>query len=407
MKIHSLEQRLALVVGLGLLLFNLVAGGLTYAFLFRDQVQAADAQQKQLVLTVQAQAEVAVFAHNAAIAEGVIEGLLASPVIQGVRIAGTGGFEVTGGLRTGDQHTRSVFVLRSPVDGKQVIGELVVLRNLEVVRLQARDHALAQTALMFLEVFIAAGLLMAATRRWISRPVARLAHQVAAIEPGSGARVDIPSGHERDEIGQLAASANHLISSAEDALAEVRALATQDPLTGLPNRRHFMARLREEFDRIKRYQDLPVSVVMLDLDWFKQVNDRYGHAAGDAVLRYFADLIQAEVRKLDTPGRLGGEEFAILLPGTHVTEAAAFAERLRRNLASRVIATAAGDIPVTASLGIASLWARDASPEAALGRADAALYRAKALGRNRVEIEPGGGSTLPVSVASGPAEPPG
>jgi diguanylate cyclase (GGDEF)-like protein/PAS domain S-box-containing protein len=170
--------------------------------------------------------------------------------------------------------------------------------------------------------------------------------------------------------------------------AELRELATTDTLTGLSNRRHFLARLDDELARVKRLDILNTAVLMLDLDFFKRVNDEYGHLTGDAVLVHFATLMREALRKIDTGGRVGGEEFAIILAGADLAAAQIFAERLRQKIASTPLQQNAIEIRVTVSIGIAVLDAADASADAVLMRADAALYHAKRSGRNRVEITP-------------------
>ena len=169
--------------------------------------------------------------------------------------------------------------------------------------------------------------------------------------------------------------------------AELVEMATTDALTGLLNRREFMRRIEEELARLKRFDIERAAVLMLDLDHFKRVNDVHGHAAGDAVLKHFAGLAHAELRRIDTGGRLGGEEFAILLLGADLPSAAQFAERLRAKVADTPLALDGQSIPVTVSIGIAALDARDASADAALTRADAALYEAKRAGRDRVCVQ--------------------
>jgi diguanylate cyclase (GGDEF)-like protein len=166
----------------------------------------------------------------------------------------------------------------------------------------------------------------------------------------------------------------------------LQTLATTDPLTDLPNRRQFLARLTEEFLRVQRLDNQPSSVLMLDLDLFKGVNDTYGHAAGDAVLQNFARLMQNSIRKIDTAGRLGGEEFAIILPGADSVAAIASAERLREIVATTPFVQNGKTIPLTVSIGVATIGSGDCNEGATLIRADHALYRAKRNGRNRVEI---------------------
>jgi diguanylate cyclase (GGDEF)-like protein/PAS domain S-box-containing protein len=168
--------------------------------------------------------------------------------------------------------------------------------------------------------------------------------------------------------------------------AELRSLATTDTLTGLPNRRHFLARLAEEHARLQRNETQPAAVLMLDLDHFKRVNDRFGHAVGDEMLRHFAGQISDELRRIDSAGRVGGEEFALLLPGADAAAATIFAERLRRRVADEPLRHDGIPVTITVSIGIAALDAADAAADAALIRADRALYRAKGAGRNRVEL---------------------
>lgn len=160
--------------------------------------------------------------------------------------------------------------------------------------------------------------------------------------------------------------------------------AAVDMLTGLANRRSFLDQLARAFAQARR-QAQPLSVLYLDLDHFKLVNDRYGHAAGDEVLKSFADAVGQQVRAGDLVGRIGGEEFAVLLPDAGAAEAAEVAERIRAAVAGREIRTAAAQVPVTVSIGLASLGPEHGDPQRLLDDADAALYAAKQAGRNRVE----------------------
>jgi diguanylate cyclase (GGDEF)-like protein/PAS domain S-box-containing protein len=168
---------------------------------------------------------------------------------------------------------------------------------------------------------------------------------------------------------------------------ELLRLATTDTLTGLYNRGHFFERCEDERERARRYGH-PLACLMVDLDHFKQINDDRGHAAGDAVLVAVAGTLRSLLRVVDIGGRIGGEEFAILLPQTDLAGAAAFAERLRHAIAELDVATGSGRLRVTASIGAAAIAADadDVSIEQALQRADQAMYRAKASGRNRVAL---------------------
>lgn len=167
--------------------------------------------------------------------------------------------------------------------------------------------------------------------------------------------------------------------------AELRQQASTDALTGLANRRHFLALLEQETARQKRFDEPIAALLMFDLDHFKQINDNHGHAAGDAMLRRFAELLQASLRKTDRAGRLGGEEFAILLIGADSQSAVDFAERLRQQVETDEVTFENKTLRVTVSVGVTHLSVSDVSADTALARADAALYQAKANGRNRVE----------------------
>ncbi len=179
-----------------------------------------------------------------------------------------------------------------------------------------------------------------------------------------------------------------LLIQNDETRQELEQLANKDGLTGLMNRRHFMQVAELELQRAQRYRR-PVTVAMADLDAFKKLNDTYGHAAGDLVLRIFADLVHAAMRQSDLVCRYGGEEFAFLFPEVTPEEASRLAERLRASLAGWDIALPDGRaVRVTVSMGLAD--ASECPIEIALKRADDALYEAKRLGRNRVELAPGG-----------------
>ncbi len=165
---------------------------------------------------------------------------------------------------------------------------------------------------------------------------------------------------------------------------ELRAQATHDPLTGLWNRTAILETLQRELDRAER-QRTPVAVFMADLDHFKQINDTYGHLAGDAVLREVSRRMRTTIRSYDAIGRYGGEEFLIVTPGCDVTTALKLAERVRSCVSREPIDVAGGTFSATLSLGVAaSSEAGDA--DQLVRDADAALYRAKNAGRNRVEL---------------------
>ena len=167
--------------------------------------------------------------------------------------------------------------------------------------------------------------------------------------------------------------------------AELLRLATTDFLTGLPNRRRFLEQLDLELARLRRGLVASSALLMLDLDHFKKINDRFGHPAGDSVLQHFSALLRESLRRVDTAGRLGGEEFAVILAGSSMASACLYAERLREQVATTAFRSAHGSLTVTVSVGVTVLSDLDSTTAVALARADLALYRAKSAGRNRVE----------------------
>ena len=171
-----------------------------------------------------------------------------------------------------------------------------------------------------------------------------------------------------------------------DELTRVRLLSLTDELTGLPNRRAFMRRMEDEVARVQRY-GFPLSFVLIDLDHFKSVNDEYGHAAGDEVLRVYSKNILSIFRHHDMVARYGGEEFAVLLPNTDSDGAVRALNKVRRRAGETRWQTngTASDVP-TFSAG-ASLYKPGESVSAFIERADKALYRAKRLGRHRIELD--------------------
>jgi diguanylate cyclase (GGDEF)-like protein len=178
------------------------------------------------------------------------------------------------------------------------------------------------------------------------------------------------------------------VTERKQAESELRVMAWHDPLTGTLNRRHFLDRANEELERTRRYHH-PLALVVLDLDHFKQINDKHGHLAGDQVLKSTCERWRSNLRCVDLLCRLGGEEFAVLLPDTELAAARAVAGRLRTAVASRPIAFEGQRIHCTLSAGVTRIDPDETGIEPALRRADAALYRAKNAGRNRVETVAG------------------
>ena len=164
-------------------------------------------------------------------------------------------------------------------------------------------------------------------------------------------------------------------------------LSITDGLTKLHNHRHFQDELARAFEESARYER-PLSLAMIDIDYFKKVNDTYGHAVGDEILKTVARLYHDSVRATDLVARYGGEEFAVMMPETGLEDAITFAEKIRSLIESTEIDTQAGPLKITVSLGVASVpHSKIATAKDLIIAADKALYRAKRNGRNQVQAE--------------------
>ena len=176
------------------------------------------------------------------------------------------------------------------------------------------------------------------------------------------------------------------ISSQKQTEVALRELSRRDPLTGVANRRYFFERASQEFARATRSTSA-LSIALVDIDHFKHINDRHGHAAGDEMLKFLCRSSQHLLREMDIFARIGGEEFAVLLPDTGLEGATDLATRLRQTIAGSELSLNGVQINCTISIGVATLRLTDTCPEDSLSRADSAMYRAKRNGRNNVEIE--------------------
>jgi len=176
---------------------------------------------------------------------------------------------------------------------------------------------------------------------------------------------------------------NELIASNK----RLELLSITDGLTRLYNHRHFQDELARQFGEAARYER-PLSLALIDLDFFKKINDTYGHAAGDKVLQDVSAIFAGSVRASDLAARYGGEEFIVMMPETALEDAVQFAEKIRIKVEETPIETEAGTVPVTVSIGVSSFpFSKLKSPRELVDAADKALYRAKHRGRNQVQAE--------------------
>ncbi|MBI5885495.1 MAG: diguanylate cyclase [Deltaproteobacteria bacterium] len=217
---------------------------------------------------------------------------------------------------------------------------------------------------------------------YLTIPLRELARATSKVAGGEMPVIDIKRD---DEIGALAASFNVMVDAIKRRDEALKALATTDGLTAIYNHRYFKAALEKEVMAALRF-NRPLSLLMADVDWFKNYNDRNGHTQGDMALRRVADVFAANVREVDVAARYGGEEFAVILPQTNGAEAVIIAERIRQRVQDELIPFEEdqpnGD--VTVSIGVATLPLAANDPTALIVAADKALYRAKEQGRNRV-----------------------
>ncbi len=266
--------------------------------------------------------------------------------------------------------------------GRQV-AEIQMSWPRKYARAAAKTYDTTQ-ALLILLIVVCGVLLVWLLERLVVRRLNRLSRELGALvaSPELAGQVTV---HGQDEISDLAGYAQKLIDRVRSQMEELKDLSQTDTLTGLPNRRAFNERV-EHLLALHHRQQLPVALILIDVDYFKKYNDRYGHPAGDEALKRLADCLRSTLRReLDMPVRMGGEEFGVLLEGASLEQASTTAETLRS--AVQALAVAHEDSPaqgvMSISLGVAVVGPRD-NVTTLYRRADEALYQAKARGRNQV-----------------------
>ncbi len=273
-------------------------------------------------------------------------------------------------------------------------------------------------ALIFLlgiiKIFLLCALLVWAVKKIFIKPLNKLAKDIELINLGnlSKSRIDLHI-QEENELKAIEAIGNQMLRKLDLAKEEwlqiennyqrilekevserthelelsnkqLNTLAATDPLTHIRNRRSFFD-IAEKYYSIAVRTKEPLSVMMIDIDYFKSVNDKYGHAVGDEVLKEFANVTKRQLRDSDLFARYGGEEFVIVLPNTGIEGAEKLADKIRHTIANHYLVTEKGEIQITISIGVSALNKQDTSLDDILSRADKALYRAKENGRNRIE----------------------
>jgi diguanylate cyclase (GGDEF)-like protein len=265
----------------------------------------------------------------------------------------------------------------------EVPWDLVLAENADVVfagLIRERNRILLITIL--LTIAIGGSATIVASR--IILPLQALTDGVLRVAGGDlEARVHV---RRQDELGIVSTMFNEMVQRLKEGQVKLEQMATTDPLTGLANRKQIMTDLEIHLEQHHRYGS-DFSLLMVDIDHFKRINDTHGHQTGDAVLVQMARIFRETLRSLDSAGRYGGEEFLILLGQIDAEHAKQTAERIRSSVARHVFVIGDVSLQVTVSIGVGGLKEESDSSSEIIGRADRALYAAKAGGRNRVEVE--------------------
>ena len=281
-------------------------------------------------------------------------------------------------------------VAHSHAEGREVVAVLRRVPQLrwatvaEMPRAAALREAGAsrfRTVLLIATLLVVVGLLAFLGGVLITRPLARLSEAAARVVAGD-LSVDLPAGGS-GEVGYLTRAFSTLVTRLREreGQSELERLSLTDALTGLYNRRHLMGTLASEVQRARRLRR-PFTVLLADVDRFKQYNDTHGHLAGDAALVKVADVFRRTTRTVDCVARYGGEEFVVMLLECNMATATIVAERVRGRIAEQDL----GEGRLTVSIGLAEYPEGGDTPEELIGTADAAMYQAKSAGRNQVVV---------------------
>ncbi|MBK7002629.1 MAG: sensor histidine kinase [Rhodoferax sp.] len=323
---HSVQRRLVAYVSLTMLFLVAFAVALTYHMSYQHEVTEAVTLERDLVRTVQAQAEVAVFAANENIAKGVIEGLRTNLNIKGVRLTSLNPTEFAfsgGSFELEDELSLTTYALMSPVDGLEKIGVLTVIRNDLLVQEQASMWALRQSAMFLGQIALTAVVIMLFSHYLIGKPLVHLAKNLAAIKPGSGKRVHVAPADAGNEIGSLADNANALLDATEAALAEVGARAIK---------------LKESNDTLATTLD-NLQTTQTQLEHANQDFRRLLDNSGEGFLSFGADLVVDAQYSLACESMLGRSPALCQAPELIFAQDPDKAELLRAVIASVVEAT--------------------------------------------------------------------
>lgn len=375
---------------------------------------------KQLQETVQGPVSTSLWQYDQTQLGVLVDGLIKMPVIEGVDVFDKHGKSmISKRSYTQASLPLSIFETKSELywtlNGKRIfLGTLVLYSSSEVVldRVLFGFFLIAITAMIKLSILF--GLFIWAFDRYLARPLKELMQQVNEVQSSKNTRKRINLSHiENNELSQLQDHMNTMLFSMErdrerlledekskrDWLEEavtkrtkdlqvlnekLKTLATRDSLTGTLNRGSFFDTANHLLELSQR-QKLPASFILIDLDYFKNINDTYGHFVGDKVLIHFTDTVQSMIRESDLIGRVGGEEFALFLPNTGLDNAFKLASKIRKAVVDSTLEVDGETVIYTVSQGVASSELKDCSVTELFKVADLKLYCAKDKGRDRVE----------------------
>jgi len=274
------------------------------------------------------------------------------------------------------------------------IGRVVLIKDVSGIYKETYLIFLA-LALYSLFVFSFLAFMLFRIASSLASRVIFLKNITASIEKRDFSVIDLLKNSKessKDEVWELkhsiynmAVSLKHAFEELKEKQKELEELAYYDPLTGLPNRRFFFDHANLILESAKRYRT-PLTLLLIDLDHFKKINDTYGHEAGDLLLKNFTEVLRKNSRKSDLPARLGGEEFALLMPNTDLQQGRVVAERIRQCFQNSVIVYRGMEVRTTLSGGLAPFVPEVEEIDDLMRMADEALYKAKELGRNRIEV---------------------
>ena len=278
--------------------------------------------------------------------------------------------------------------------GERLMGLVIQFRELEWGLFIAENyekafsgmiHARHRNIIIICCFSVLMGIVAYLLTRQIMVPLSALTRGAERVAQGD---LDVRlSVRRNDEIGFATTVFNEMVAKLKLSQTKLEQLATTDSLTGLNNRKQVMSLLRDHYAYYRRYE-AEFSVLMLDVDHFKVVNDTYGHQAGDTVLKQVAEIFNENLRNVDSAGRYGGEEFLVILAESGVDESIQAAQRIRKAVSNHIFIYEEQEIRVHISVGVGRIQKEDRDEQKVVGRADMALYRAKDEGRNRVVYQP-------------------